>query len=99
MVGITRPALCIIHVGLKVLIQSCTCVCVCVSVCIHSIMYTCVCVCVCLLCGRERKKTEISIERESAELGGLWSASPQGRHRVSVRLDLTAPASPVPTHL
>ena len=59
----------------------------------------CVCVCVCLLCGSERKKTEISIERESAELGGLWSASPQGRHRVSVRLDLTAPASPVPTHL
>ena len=63
------------------------------SVCVRA------CVCLRLLCGRERKKTEISIERESAELGGLWSASPQGRHRVSVRLDLTAPASPVPTHL
>ena len=60
-------------------------------------MCVCVCVCVCCVGGRERE--QISIERESAELGGLWSASPQGRHRVSVRLDLTAPASPVPTHL
>ena len=32
---------------------------VCVSVCHCGILCLYVCVCVCLLCGRERKKTEI----------------------------------------
>ena len=54
--------------------------------------------CVFVVWERERENRDID-RAESGELGGLWSASPQGRHHVSARLDLTALAPPVPTRL
>ena len=56
-------------------------------------------VCVFVVWEGEKENRDIDREGECRIGGGLWSASPQGRHRVSVRLDLTVPASPVPTHL
>ena len=55
--------------------------------------------CVFVVWEGEKESRDIDREGECRIGGGLWSASPQGRRRVSVRLDLTAPASPVPTHL